>query len=343
MSAPAIVETRGLTKRYHALTALDDLTLTIEQGAIYGFIGPNGAGKTTTMRILTTLLAPSAGEARVCGYSVTAQAAEARRCLGYMPDTFGVYDDMKVSEYLDFFAACYGVPSQRRAAMIGDLLDLVDLTGKRDAYVATLSRGMQQRLCLARTLVHDPLLLILDEPAAGLDPRARVELRELLKELRALGKTILLSSHILTEMAEVCTHVGILERGVLLTSGRVDEIMRRVQGHRLLAVHALATPAGALAAVTGLPGVVAAAVLTPDGQPLAGAEPPPAPEGATTAGSVDGAARPLTLRLTFDGDEPAMAVLLAALVARGLAVYHFAEERSDLEDIFLRVTTGAVQ
>ena len=346
--APAVVETRGLTRRYRDLTAVRDLTLTIEQGAIFGFIGPNGAGKTTTMRILATLLAPSGGEARVCGYSVTANPNAVRRCLGYMPDTFGVYDTMKTWEYLDFFAGCYGVPPPRRRGMIDELLDLVDLSGKRDAYVQSLSRGMQQRLCLARTLVHDPPLLILDEPASGLDPRARVELRELLKELRALGKTILLSSHILTEMAEVCTHVGIIERGELLASGRVDEIMRRLQGYRRVLAHALGAPAAVLAATRDLPGVIEATLAdAPTPTPANGSAPTPEPDharaDAPATTSATGAEERVTLRLTIDGDERVLAGLLAGLLARGVAVYGFGEERSDLEDIFLHVTTGAVQ
>ena len=193
----AIIELRDLTKRYGDLKAVDSLNLTIDQGAVFGFIGPNGAGKTTTMRILTTLLRPTSGEARIAGHSVVDDPRAVRRAIGYMPDYFGVYEDMKVWEYLDFFAACYDVPASIRPGMIGDLLALVDLSHKREAYVESLSRGMKQRLCLARTLTHDPQVLILDEPASGLDPRARIEMRELLRELQKMGKTIFFSSHIL--------------------------------------------------------------------------------------------------------------------------------------------------
>src|SRR3954465_14879442 len=193
----AIVAAHGLVKRYDRTLAVAGLDLSVEEGGIFGLVGPNGAGKTTTLRILATLLAPTSGEAEIAGVSVRRNPSAVRRVLGFMPDVFGVYDDMKVWEYLDFFARCYGIPAARRRRMIGDLLDLVDLGEKRDAYVQSLSRGMQQRLCLAHTLVHDPQVLLLDEPASGLDPRARVELRELLRELRSLGKTIVISSHIL--------------------------------------------------------------------------------------------------------------------------------------------------
>src|SRR5919202_280807 len=205
-----VVETEHLTKQYGAFTALHDLNLGIERGAIHGFIGPNGAGKTTTMRILATLLEPSGGEAWVSGYPVTEAPQEVRRRVGYMPDFFGVYDNMKVWEYLDFFAASYNVPQEKRKGLIDDLLALVDLSVKKDSFVEELSRGMKQRLCLARTLVHEPDLLILDEPASGLDPHGRIELRELLKELRNLGKTILISSHILADLAEICSGIVII-------------------------------------------------------------------------------------------------------------------------------------
>src|SRR5215212_3521011 len=231
-STPKVVETSHLTRRYGTFVALDDLNLTIERGSIFGFIGPNGAGKTTTMRILSTLLAPSAGQAWVSGYPVTEEPHEVRRRIGYMPDFFGVYDNMKVWESLDFFAASYNVPASRRPALTDDLLALVDLSVKRDSFVEELSRGMKQRLCLARTLVHEPDLLILDEPASGLDPRARIELRELVKELRSLGKTILVSSHILSELTEMCTHVAIIERGKLLVNGKIGDILRAMQPAR---------------------------------------------------------------------------------------------------------------
>ena len=211
-------------------------------------MGPNGAGKTTTLRILATLLVPDGGDAEIAGHSVRRNPNDVRRVLGFMPDSFGVYDDMKVWEYLDFFARCYGIPADRRRRMIGDLLDLVDLGPKRDTYVQGLSRGMQQRLCLAHALVHDPQVLLLDEPASGLDPRARVELRELLRELRALGKTILVSSHILPELEELCTSVAIIDRGQVLAQGRVADIERRLRVGAVFRVRVLGDEAAVEAA-----------------------------------------------------------------------------------------------
>src|SRR5829696_4712087 len=258
-----VVQTSHLTRKYGSFTALDDLNLTIERGSIHGFIGPNGAGKTTTMRILATLLEPSGGQAWVSGYPVTEAPMEVRKRIGYMPDFFGVYDNMMVWEYLDFFAAAYHVPEARRKGMIDDLLALVDLSAKRESYVEELSRGMKQRLCLARTLVHEPELLILDEPASGLDPHARIELRELLKELRSLGKTILVSSHILTELAEMCTHVAIIEQGHLLVSGSVSDILQAMQPARDVYVRVLGRAAEATRVIHTVPNVLSVQLLPP--------------------------------------------------------------------------------
>jgi ABC-2 type transport system ATP-binding protein len=224
-----MIETNDLTKMYGELYALNRLNLTLQQGDVYGFIGPNGAGKTTTMRILATLLNPSWGEATVCGYSIYTGSKEIRRVIGYMPDFFGVYDDMKVIEYLEFFAAAYRIKGAARRKICEEVLELVDLTYKRDALVTSLSRGMTQRLGLARTLLHDPQVLLLDEPASGLDPRARIEMRALLKELRNMGKTILVSSHILPELADICNKIGIIEQGCLLVNGEVTEVMKQVR------------------------------------------------------------------------------------------------------------------
>jgi ABC-2 type transport system ATP-binding protein len=224
-----MIETHDLTKMYGELYALNRLNLTLQQGDVYGFIGPNGAGKTTTMRILATLLNPSWGEATVCGYSIYTGSKEIRRVIGYMPDFFGVYDDMKVVEYLEFFASAYRIKGAARRKICEEVLELVDLTYKRDALVTSLSRGMTQRLGLARTLLHDPQVLLLDEPASGLDPRARIEMRALLKELRNMGKTILVSSHILPELADICNKIGIIEQGVLLVNGEVSEVMKQVR------------------------------------------------------------------------------------------------------------------
>ncbi|HEY1016845.1 MAG TPA: ABC transporter ATP-binding protein [Herpetosiphonaceae bacterium] len=325
----ALVETRNLTQRYGAMTALDQLNLSIPAGAVYGFIGPNGAGKTTTMRILTTLLPPTEGDALVAGFSVRREPDQVRKVIGFMPDYFGVYDQMRVWEYLDFFAHLYGIQQPRRTALIGELLELVDLGGKRDSYVMGLSRGMKQRLSLARTMAHDPRLLILDEPASGLDPRARIELRELLRELRRMGKTIMISSHILTELAEMCTHIGIIERGKLLASGDVASIMAGLRPHKLLEVHLLERAGAALEFLRARPYVAQAELLPEeDADPAAPADP------------ADG--RGGSLALHFEGDPPALSELLAALVGAGFGVTHFAERHSDLEEVFMQVTQGAV-
>jgi ABC-2 type transport system ATP-binding protein len=308
----SIVRTSGLIKRYPGTVAVAGLDLDIAEGEIFGLVGPNGAGKTTTLRILATLLRPTAGEAEIAGISVTKNPDAARRVLGFMPDVFGVYDDMKVWEYLDFFARCYGIPAARRRQMIGDLLDLVDLGDKRNAYVQGLSRGMQQRLCLAHTLVHDPQVLLLDEPASGLDPRARVELRELLRELRALGKTILISSHILPELEELCTSVAIVDHGRVLAQGKVSDIERRLRAGAVLRVRLVADEPAlepARAWFAGQP-FVASANLNPDG----------------------------SIEIGFRGDDHATTRLLAAAVGAGLPIMTFARAASDLEELFLQVT-----
>ena len=231
-----MIETRELTKKYGELFALKSLNLKLEKGDVFGFIGANGAGKTTTMRILATLLNPSWGEAYVCGHSIYKAPKEIRRAIGYMPDFFGVYDDMKVIEYLDFFAATYRIKGEARRKRCEEVLELVDLGYKRDAFVTSLSRGMTQRLGLARVLLHEPQVLLLDEPASGLDPRARIEIRGLLKELRSLGKTIMVSSHILPELADICNKVGIIERGELLVNSDVADVMRQVRSSVVLKI-----------------------------------------------------------------------------------------------------------
>ncbi len=231
-----MIKTEDLTKVYGDLKAIDSLTLELDEGDLFGFIGPNGSGKTTTMRILATLLQPSWGEATVCNYSIYTHPKEIRRLIGYMPDFFGVYDDMKVMEYLEFFAAAYRIKGAARRKKCEEMLELVDLGYKRNAFVTSLSRGMTQRLGLARVLLHDPQVLLLDEPASGLDPRARIEIRGLLKELRKLGKTIMVSSHILPELADICNKVGIIERGELLVSAEVAEVMRRVRQRPVLVI-----------------------------------------------------------------------------------------------------------
>jgi ABC-2 type transport system ATP-binding protein len=232
---PAI-RIRGLTKRYGDVFAVRDLNLDIPKGSVFGLIGPNGAGKTTTFSILASLLKPTGGTAWVLGQDPVRQPRDVRRRLGYMPDVLGVYDGLRVGEYLEFFAAAYQVPKARWKATVDTLLELVDLASKRDAMVNSLSRGMKQRLSLARALVHDPEVLVLDEPASGLDPRARVELRNLLRELREMGKTIVVSSHILSELAEMCTEIGIMEKGRLLAAGTPGQIRHSMGAGRQIRV-----------------------------------------------------------------------------------------------------------
>jgi ABC-2 type transport system ATP-binding protein len=321
--SPMTVRTSHLTKWYGGFMAVNDMNLEIEPGAIFGFIGPNGAGKTTTMRMLATLLEPSQGEAWVCGLSIkdrhTDNLVALRSCLGYMPDFIGIYEKMTVREYLEFFAAAYYIEAEKRATLIKDLLELVDLSGKHDTFIEGLSRGMTQRLTLARTLIHDPKLLILDEPASGLDPRARMELRELLKELSRMGKTIIISSHILTELAEMCSHIGIIERGQLLTSGRVSDIMRSLNQHRRVVRIKLGPVAVEKAEQLF-------AILN--------------------AGPQVSATRPLDTpgewELQTEGDETTLQALLRYLVQQDLPIYSFSEQTTNLENIFLQVIQGYV-
>jgi len=308
----AIVRTEGLVKRFASTVAVAGLDLSVEAGEIFGIVGPNGAGKSTTLKILATLLQPSSGVAEIAGWSVTRNPDQVRHVLGFMPDVFGVYDDMKVWEYLDFFGRCYGLSAAARRRTIGDLLELVDLADRRDDYVQTLSRGMEQRLCLAHALVHDPQVLLLDEPASGLDPRARVELRELLRELRSLGKTILISSHILPELEELCTGVAIIDRGQVLAHGRVSDIERRLRFGAVLRVRVLAEGEDLEAARVRFaadPDVASAQILD------------------------DG-----TIELGFRGDDASSARLLAHAVRDGVPVVTFARAASDLEELFLQVT-----
>ncbi|MBE2200121.1 MAG: ABC transporter ATP-binding protein [Anaerolinea sp.] len=314
----AIIETQGLTKEYGELIALNELNLQIDEGAVFGFIGPNGAGKTTTMRILTTLLKPTSGKAWVAGCSVSDDPRGVRRAIGYMPDFFGVYEDMKVWEYLDFFAACYEVPTAARSGMVDDLLTLVDLQHKKEAFVETLSRGMKQRLCLARTLTHDPQILILDEPASGLDPRARIEIRELLRELKNMGKTIFFSSHILSEVADICTSIGIIEAGRLIAYGDMEEMKKQLRAHRLIQIQVLGE-------ITPLQEFL---LSQPHVQSIA------------TGADVD--LPPNAVRIDFSGDDAALSQLLANIVGHRLPVLSFNEETGDLEDVFLQVTQGIV-
>ena len=308
----AIVEAVGLVKRYDRTLAVAGVDLAVGAGEIFGLVGPNGAGKTTTLRILATLIRPDGGDGHVAGFSLARQPNDVRRVIGFMPDSFGVYDEMKVWEYLDFFARCYGIAPAQRRRTISDLLELVDLAPKRDTYVQGLSRGMQQRLCLAHALVHDPQVLLLDEPASGLDPRARVELRELLRELRSLGKTILVSSHILPELEELCTSVAIIDRGRVLAHGQVAEIERRLRVGAVYRIRILGdapTLEAARAWLEARP-EVAAASIRPDGE----------------------------IEIGFHGDDEAAARLLSDAIHMGGRIVTFARAASDLEELFLQVT-----
>lgn len=308
-----MIELIKLSKYYGSLAALVDLDLAIEPGDIFGFIGPNGAGKTTTMRILATLLAPTRGTARIDGLDVVRNGAKVRRLVGYMPDFMGVYDDLKVFEYLEFFAAAYGIPSFKRKPIVDGVLELTDLAGKRAALVDSLSRGMQQRLGLARVLIHDPKVLILDEPASGLDPRARIEIRELLRELKRMGKTIMISSHILSELAELCGHFGIIERGCLVFSGTLAEIRQRLGLHGKVRVRVADRIEEAVQALSALPGI------------------------ATVQQVGD------TIAVTFADDQKADGLIASTLVRGGFEVIALMPEELKLDDAFLTLTEGKVQ
>ncbi len=317
----AIIEIIDLSKQYSgqgSRKAIDHLSLNIEEGDIFGFVGPNGAGKTSTIRIMTTLLQASSGDVRVAGHSVKTQLRQVRKAIGYMPDFFGVYNDMLVWEYLDFFGACYNISSDQRTRLINDLLELVDLTHRHDDPVEGLSRGMKQRLSLARTLIHDPQVLILDEPASGLDPHARVEIRQLLVELARMGKTIFFSTHILADVAEICTQVGIIEAGKLVAAGPLEELQQLLMPHRKVQITILAQPEVAATTLKAVPGVLSVAELHSNGESRSRFE------------------------IEFNGDDQSLSEILASLVSKGIPVLHFNEDSRDLEEVFMRATKGLV-
>jgi len=305
-----MLEIKGLTKSYGRFTAVDGLDLTVEKGEIYGFVGPNGAGKTTTMKIICGLLSADKGQIRVAGIDVTKDIRKAKELIGYMPDFFGVYDNLKVTEYLDFYASIYNINPKDRKRICDDLLELVDLQDKKDAYVDSLSRGMKQRLCLARCLVHNPEFLVLDEPASGMDPRARVEMKEILRTLKDLGKTIMISSHILPELAELCTSIGIIDRGKIVISGTVEEIMQQVYSKRFIKVRIAGNMEEAIKVMKESPLVTNINVG----------------ENSIEAG--------------FEGNEEEMAMLLKELVIRDIPVISFGQMDGNLEDVFMKVTKG---
>ncbi len=313
----AMIETKSLTKKYGELIALNNLNMTIDEGDCYGFIGPNGAGKTTTIKILATLLKPTWGEARVGGLSVgPVNAREVRRLIGYVPDYFGAYEDMVVSEYLEFFASSYGIHGEHRKQVVDDVLELTDLGYKKDADVNGLSRGMKQRLSVARVLLHDPKVLLLDEPASGLDPRARIEMRELLKELHRMGKTILISSHILLELADLCNKVCIVEQGQLRFTGTIQDILDRARGAGAGAVyHVAVAQRNADAAALLANHTMVSEVVPENGQ----------------------------MKVTLQPDPQAPSAMAAALVDGGFALTRLEPEPVNLETAFMRLTKGLVQ
>jgi ABC-2 type transport system ATP-binding protein len=348
ISTPTLaIETRGLTRYYGKLAAVQDLNLSVPQGSLFGLIGPNGAGKTTTLRMLAGLLDPSSGEILINGQAVNQTNYDLRRQIGFMPDFFGVYEDLVVWEYLDFFARCYHLPGKRRAQVIDELLDLVDLSEKRDAYVHTLSRGMRQRLCLAHAMVHDPQVLLLDEPASGLDPRARVEMRELLRELGAMGKTVVLSSHILAELAELCDSIGIIERGHLVVSGRLEDVRARVQSGRKLRIRVLCDVERVESLLRDQPGVGQVYIINGNngnGSTVEVEGTHPEADGNTggTQGESSGNQLAAELEADFTGDENAVADLLETLIAQKVRIASFSETNTGLEEVFLRLTKGEV-
>jgi ABC-2 type transport system ATP-binding protein len=307
-----MIHTRGLVKRYGRNRAVDGLDLEVPAGAIYGLIGQNGAGKTTTIRMLATLMLPDDGQIEIAGADAVRDAHEVRRLVGYMPDFFGVYEDLKVGEYLEFYATLYGLRTDEAQRLRDSLLELVDLGYKRDEYVESLSRGMQQRLCLARALVHDPRVLLLDEPASGLDPIARVEMREILKELGQMGKTVVISSHILTELADLCTHVGMMANGRMVREGPIGDILWASERPGFV-LHVLRDQDEAVRVLERVRGVGAVAP-TADG-----------------------------IRFHCEGGAEGASAALAAVVAAGIPVAGMSEIETSLESTFVQLTRAGEQ
>lgn len=307
-----MIEIKGLTKKYGSFYALNDLNLTLQAGTVFGFVGANGAGKSTTFSILATLLQPTSGDAFVNGKSVRTDASEVRKQIGYMPDFFGVYDQLKANEYLDFYGASYGISESERAVLIPQLLELVNLSHKRYEYVDLLSRGMKQRLCLARSLIHDPKVLILDEPASGLDPRARIEMRDILKQLKGMGKTILISSHILPELAEMCDEIGVIDGGKLIAHGSVADIQAQLAGERHITVK-----------VKGLLENVATFF-----------------EEDPFVSTVELDVEKNTVTFNYRGTEDDQINLLKKAMDHSIRIISFSEAETDLEDVFMEITKG---
>lgn len=307
-----MIELNAFGKDYGDFTAVESIDLKIEAGETFGFIGPNGAGKSTTIRFLATLLHASRGTGEVAGCDVKSDPIGVRQAIGYMPDHFGVYDGMRVWEFLDFFAVAYRIGKTQRKQIIGNVLELLDLGHKRNDFVNGLSRGMKQRLCLAKTLVHDPPVLILDEPASGLDPRARIEVKALLKELRSMGKTILISSHILTELADCCTSIGIMEKGKLLAHGSIASIYRQVRKNRVIDIHFLSNMEVGLSVVRSFPQLR----------------------------SLEINGKKATAEFQMRDEE--VAELLQQLLKKDVKLLTFHDREPTLEDVFMSVTEGLV-
>ncbi|EMI23459.1 ABC transporter ATP-binding protein [Rhodopirellula europaea] len=307
-----MITLEGFGKDYGEFTAVESIDLQIDAGETFGFIGPNGAGKSTTIRFLATLLRATRGRGEIAGCDVMNDPMGVRRAIGYMPDNFGVYDGMRVWEFLDFFAVAYGIARSQRGPIIDNVLELLDLGHKRDDFVNGLSRGMKQRLCLAKTLVHDPPVLILDEPASGLDPRARVEVKALLKELRRMGKTILISSHILTELADCCTSIGIIERGQLLMSGPIDQVYRKIRRNRTVEIAFTENAEAGISILRSSPALR------------------------------DLEMRPDRVIAELETDDAGLSTLLNHLIAQGVQMRSFYDRDPTLEDVFMSVTEGLV-
>ena len=314
-----MIEIRNLTKRYGSLTAIDNLSLTLGKGEIFGFIGPNGAGKTTTMKVLACLLRQDSGEAFIDGCDTRKDGDRIRRVIGYMPDFIGVYDDLTVDEYLQFFAAAFQIPRARRRSIVDNVLDLTDLTSKRHAMVESLSRGMTQRLGVARVLIHDPKVLLLDEPASGLDPRARIEMRSLLTELGKMGKTLIISSHILSELGEMSTSIGIIERGKLLYSGTMKDALNKARTGERVEI--------ALQPDSAAPELIKAAIERDH----------------RVARVIQPAESPSTLFVDLVAGEHGHHFLIENIIASGGKMAAFRPVEIKLEDAFLKLTTGALQ
>ena len=307
-----MIEIQNLTKKYGSFTALDTLNLTIGKGCVFGFVGQNGAGKSTTFSILATLLSPTSGTAYINGFNITKEPKQVRKQIGYMPDFFGVYDHLKADEYLDFYGASYGIDAKTRQKLIPQLLELVNLSHKQHSYVDVLSRGMKQRLCLARSLIHDPEVLILDEPASGLDPRARVEMREILKELKSMGKTILISSHILPELAEMCDEIGVIDNGKLVAHGSVAEIQKQLQAQKIIIVKVNQQRDRAIAFFEDHPKVSQMEKLEDE----------------------------YCFQFYFNGNDEEQSQLLRHAILQEIQIVSFKEFETNLEDVFMEITKG---